>query len=142
MAKGDVGTPLTVRMMLSLSGIMGVTGQFYTFSEEADRNEFQKVGTRGLLMFTNRVNPQDAPEFYKLMVEAYLLGTDFVSQRIPIPDEHGANQLEGELKRYWAIKNGILQPREIGLTKAIIDDYCTTYGLNEVPDRFAERLKL
>ena len=89
----------------------------------------------------------------RLMIEGYLLGTDFVSQlwvRVNgemkqtgiIQDEHGANQLEGELRRYWANKNGILQPREVSLTRPIIDDYCATYGLNGISDKFAERLKL
>lgn len=142
--KRDIGTPFTVRMMLDFAGLMAATNQFYTFSEEADRPEGERVGTRGLFMFSDRVEPQKAPEFYRLMVEGYLFGTDFVSplRRGVVPDEHGANQLEGELRRHWANKNELIQPREVGLTRVVIDDYCATYGLNGASERFAERLKL
>ena len=140
--KKDIGTPSTVAMMLDLCCLMKITNQFYTFSEETDRSEFEKVGTRGLFMFLERVNPEDALGFYKLMVEGYLLGTDFVSPTRAITDEHGANQLEGELRRYWADKNGIISPREVSLTRAVIDDYCTTWGLDGASDRFAEKLNL
>jgi hypothetical protein len=155
--KNEIGTPYTVRIMLDLSDLMSETNQFYTFSEETDRSDYQKIGTRGLFMFSDRVEPERASEFYKLMVEGYLLGTDFVSplwvmkpngkwlpsdleQTGVVQDEHGANQLEGELRRYWAQKRGIKQIKEIRLTDKIIDDYCAYFGLNGISDRLAERL--
>ncbi|MBI3035158.1 hypothetical protein HYY71_02445 [Candidatus Woesearchaeota archaeon] len=159
MTKSDVGTPRTVQTMLHLSDLMRATGQFYTFSEEADRPKNQKIGTRGLLMFTHRVKPHQAQEFYKLMVEGYLLGTDFVSplwvmkpngrgklqdleQTGLVQDAHGLNQLEGELRRYWARKNGIIQPQDAVLTRRVIDDFVQTYKLNGLSDRLAEKLNL
>ncbi len=167
MTEKDIGVPFTVAMMLNLCNLMKETNQFYTFSEEPNREEFQKVGTRGLLMFLDRVDPNNAQQFYELLVEGYLLGTDFVSPVKAIPDEHGANQLEGELRRYWVNKsrktdqmdillsklriqdkiNGltdknILQSKDINLTRQIINDYCETYSLNGAYDIFAERLNL
>lgn len=160
MNKEDISTPFTVRMMLYLAGLMKATNGFYTYDDEAGRPERQKVGTRGLALFSEKVEPQKALEFYRLMVEGYLLGTDFVSpMRVMRPggiwkpedleqtgivqDMDGANQLEGELRRYWAKKKGIAQPRDVGLTWQVPADYCGTHQLlTESYFRFRGKLKL
>src|SRR3990167_2689139 len=70
----DVGTPLTVMGMLSFAGLMNSTSQFYTWgNHEPDRNEFGKIGTRGLFMIAEKVNAAHIKQFYEFMVEGYLL---------------------------------------------------------------------
>ena len=128
--------------MLILCELMKVTNQFYTFSEEPERSGFEKVGSRGLFLFVDRIEQQQVLEFYRLLIEGYLLGTDFVSPTKTIPDEHGANQLEGELKRYQAQKENIQNPSEIQVTKEILNDYCTIYDLTDRIKIFAEQLGL
>jgi len=75
--------------------------------------------------------PSSDEHFRRLLTIGYLLGTDFVSstwQKIDsqrgweqtgiVPDEHGDNQLEGELRRYWARKTG-LQPGDVELNEVL-----------------------
>lgn len=135
----DVGTPETAEAFL------------YPWSSGSQRIKILERGA--LYLFQNRLEMKKMDAAKKLMIEGYLLGTDFVSplwvktngkreQTGIIQDEHGANQLEGELRRYWANKNGIIQPREVELTRAVIDDYCAANELNNAADKFAKRLKL
>ena len=113
----DVGVPATIDMMLS-----------------RDRSHFRGVDRA-------------------LMIEGYLLGTDFVSplwvrtaegsesQTGIVPDEHGANQLEGELRRYWANKHRIDNPRSVQLTQEILIHYCTEHNLLGEPfNQFSRKL--
>jgi len=155
--KMDVGTPKTVEWMLKTAGLMDITDLYFTTSVD------DEVGTRGLFLLTKKVTPQTVIDFYRLMVEGYLTGTDFVStlwvmkhggkfkpldlvQTGIVPDEHGENQLEGELRRYWARERGILQPDNISslrLTPKILGYYCGTYRLDERAYRnLAKKLNL
>jgi len=117
----DIGTPETVRLMV----------------------EKNPTNSRGVFyVVQHRIKRHEIADFERLTAIGYLLRTNFNVQLSALEDEHGRDQLEGEVRRYWARKNGILQPKEVVLTKAIVDDYCTTYGLNGASDRFTERLSL
>lgn len=79
----------------------------------------------------------------QLMTVGYLLGTDYVSPiwvRRPkdpqnkwiqtgiVPDEHGTNQLEGELRRWKNHRGGT--PRDnFALFSEDVDAYCENYNL-------------
>lgn len=93
-----------------------------------------------------RIGPfKDYHTFRQLLIEGYLLGTDFVSNvgnRV-VPDEDGRNQLEGELRRFCAIRRNV-SPREIILKSDDVHTYCEfhkLYGLDgNMALRFSERL--
>lgn len=118
----DIGTPETVRRMV----------------------EENPTHSRGIdYLVRMRVNRNEAKDFERLLTIGYLLGTDFVTENLsPVQDEHGSNQLVGELMRYWAAKNGIQNPKDVRVDRLVIDDYCTVHQLNEASQRFAERLGL
>ena len=93
----------------------------------------------------------------RYMVIGYLLGTDFVSpmrarqpngrvaQSGTVPDEHGLNQLEGELKRFWARERGVKDTVAIGtlrINPLVLEQYCDRYGLADEYQRFAGKLGL
>lgn len=131
----DIGTPKTVEKMCCETMAFG----FYPLNID--------------FIFNHQVKTPSIREFEKLMIEGYLLGTDFVSpikvringktQYGIVPDNHGKNQLEGELRRYWAMKNNTLHHIDrITLTREVIDDYCSNYVLDELAQKFAERLEI
>ena len=102
----------------------------------------------------DRCNISEFKEFRNLLIEGYLLGTDFVSplwinvngqreQTGIISDEDGANQLEGELRRYRAMKNGISQPVTIKINEEILDNYRKDFLIPYASStKFAEKLGL
>ena len=117
----DIGTPETVKLMV----------------EENPSN------SRGIIyVIQYRVKPHEIADFERLTAIGYLLRTNFNMQLPALEDEHGRDQLEGELRRYWARRHSIANPSDVSITYKVIDDYCATYGLNGASDRFAERLKL
>lgn len=130
----DIGVPETVIHLLQLCNLMQRTGKFYTFNEELGREEYEKVGSRGLFMFIDRVEAYKIQRFYELLVEGYLCGTDFVSDIPPVPDENGNNQLEGELRRFL-MRMDNLPISEIANIFAqpiwAVNRYCGYYGLPE-----------
>ena len=78
-----------------------------------------------------------------LLTIGYLLGTSKDGTPVVIPDEHGANQLEGELRRYHAMQQDIFFDstiKNLQLTPEIVDAYCAQYALQEAAGRFKERL--
>ncbi len=77
----------------------------------------------------------------KLFAIGYLLRTDFVSSWEDIPDEHGSNQLEGELKRFEAERISA-SPHQIRITREIASDYCRKYNLEEALQNFLVKLKI
>ena len=139
----DIGVPHTVGTMLRLSLGMQDKKYFPTLGPD------DATGFRGLSMF-DRARPELTGELYQLMVNGYLLGTDYVSplwvmkpngtekpehlvQTGIVPDEHGANQLEGEIRRHWARRKGIEQPESISsiaITPLILEHYCRMYALD------------
>ena len=92
---------------------------------------YPKSDTHGVLssgalcMFPQRVRDSDYNNLRKLMIEGYLSGTDFSDNgiRLRIPDHDGANQLEGELRRYFAQRDR-RNPRDVELTEAAVTNYC------------------
>ncbi len=110
-------------------------------------------------MFGERCGDADPKTFRDLMIEGYLLGTDFVSplwvmkqggkwkpqdleQTGVVQDEHGANQLEGELKRFWAYKSG-MQPADVKVGAGILGTFCDESGLHaDVYKAFGKKLNL
>lgn len=146
----DVGVPETIREMLRTSELDNIA----EYSEASS-----SVGDIG--MIARRVPQEKLDDFYQLMVEGYLLGTDFVSplwvmkpdgkytpsdlvQTGIVQDEHGKNQLEGELRRYCARVTEIQQLdsiAHIALTPSILEDYCRSNQLNkEVLSGLAKKL--
>ncbi len=129
----DAGVPETIKSMMS---------ELYQFKQ----------------FFATKGTGANKEALEKLLITGYLLGTDFVSpfrvkqpdgQRKPtgiVPDEHGANQLEGELRRFWAVERGTPKQSEaigsIKITPLNLKQYCERYGLLEAYDRFAEKLGL
>ena|SRR3989338_2765552 len=140
----DIGVPETVERMTGWDG----RGVFYNDDPLLSR------GTYFVFMDRCYKDGKDIKDFRNLMIEGYLLGTDFVSslwvkvdgqkeeQTGIIPDQHGRNQLEGEMRRYWAHKQGIQNPSEIQVTKEIIEDYCISNGLQEASTRLVQQLGL
>jgi len=118
----DIGTPETVRRMV----------------------EENPTHSRGVdYTVRMRVTRDEAKDFERLLVIGYLTGTDFVTENLPaVPDEHGPNQLVGELRRHWARKTRIDHPEKVELTRNVIDDYCAAYSLDGASERFAKRLGL
>ncbi len=138
----DIGVPDTVTAMMMLGRGMLEKDYFLT-SGPSD-----ETGFRGLIKFES-IKPIYTGGVVQLMILGYLLGTDFVSpmkvkrfrpdgsheivQTGIVPDEHGANQLEGELRRQWARVEGIRQPEAISgipITHRLLEDYCRTYVLD------------
>src|SRR3989338_6901078 len=93
-----------------------------------------------------QISDEKLPFFKKLMIEGYLLGTDFVSDILVqkpdlthektgiVPDEHGSNQLEGELRRHFASRGGIKgkdEIRSIPITPLVLEDYVKHYRLHD-----------
>ena len=142
----DIGTPETVKIMLNPElDIYGVLSKSISYALGIKREDISAEVDNYREYFEN------------LIIEGYLLGTDFISpigmrEKIEpfkrtwiITDEdgeNGENQLEGELRRYWARKNNRDYPRQIHVTLGIIKDYCETNGLNHLIDKFADRLGL
>ena len=137
----DLGTPFTVRLLLWLENGLILPGRNYYFFEAIDQVSTDNLATRDLLLFSNRVDPAAIKEFYQLLVEGYLLGTDFISSVEPVPDQDGANQLEGELRRYWAKRTGVSSQQAI-LTKEVVEAYCTFYELPGSAYRLSQKLNL
>ena len=90
------------------------------------------------------------------MAVGYLLGNDYVSpMTITYPDGtrvqngivwdvHGANQLEGELRRHW-VREKKLPPAvtaSIPLDRKVLDLYTRTYGLAYIEDKLARKIGL
>lgn len=128
----DLSTPCTVQIMLILGGLMSRTNTFFLFSEELERHNFHKVGTRGLFMLSDRIEPHQVPAFYELLTEGYLLGTDFVSYIHKTEDQQGKNQLEGELRRFCQANQdkgkdaltSIAQDPSLPITKEVVSEFC------------------
>lgn len=139
----DIGVPETIERITGWDG----RGVFFNNDPLLSR------GTYHIFMDRCYKEGRDIKDFRNLMIEGYLLGTDFVSslwvkangeekQTGIIPDQHGANQLEGEMRRYWAHKQRIQNPSEIHITKEIVDDYCTNNGLQNAFLRLVQGLEL
>jgi hypothetical protein len=156
-AFGDVGVPETVKRM---------TGEVYWI----DPSNHFLGGTRTFPygrdlargawhMFNERCPIATDDVFKKLMMEGYLLGTDFVSplwvmkpngrwkptdlvQTGVVCDEHGQNQLEGELRRHWAYWEHIPDPRSVTISMAVIERYCSDNKLQGLEEKFAQSLKV
>jgi hypothetical protein len=115
----DIGIPETIRLMV----------------------EKNPTNSRGVSFVVQcKVKPHEIEDFIKLASAGYLLRTDFNKQYNPLSDSNGKDQLEGELKRYWARKNSIQNPNEVIINPEIIKDYCNTFHLNEFGKRFSEKL--
>jgi hypothetical protein len=147
----DIGTPCTVQTMLLLSGLMSRTNCFFLLSEEMEAGKLHKVGTRGLFMFSERVERHQVPAFYQLLVEGHLIGTDFISRSYKKrPDNDGDDQLEGELRRFCRLPRNILNPQlaEIGksrnlpITKEVVAEFCHYAFLPYSFQSFCEELKI
>jgi hypothetical protein len=144
-SKDYYGTPNTVEQILGIAEGMK--------KSEAIFNSFSHEGLRGLYILAERIAPADMEDARKLLIEWYLMGTDSVNpMRVIIdgkanwsgivPDQHGANQLEGELKRYWAHHNRYADPRNVDVTRIVIEHFCRQYGISDSAPRFAARLDL
>ena len=105
-------------------------------------------------MFADKCYGIDGRNFRNLMIEGYLLGTDFVSPlrvRDPegfvkcdgiIRDKNGINQLDGELRRYWSGTYGI-RPEKVKLHRQEVFIYCENHKLREEAyNNFAKKLNL
>ncbi len=175
----DIGTPETVDRMLVLMNPHALSDLYHVISamvpfregvfnkrnilkniEEAEKEMSNYMGrtsnllSRGNLIFEDRLRVSDLHHFRNLMIEGYLLGTDFVSdlwvrtngseeQTGIIPDQNGLNQLEGEIQRYWAMKNRSTKSLTVPINETILDEYSKA---NSIPypttRKFAERLGL
>ncbi|MBI4158966.1 hypothetical protein HY500_01760 [Candidatus Woesearchaeota archaeon] len=125
----DVGVPETVRLMLY---------------PKRDRHGVISDGAR--CMFPQRVRPENYDAFRQLMIEGYLLGTDFVSQLGEggvVSDRDGKNQLEGELRRFWAQQRKV-SPADVKLSAHHeVQFYCEVHRLNgEAYIKFSKHLGL
>lgn len=147
LAKQDIGTPETVRRIVISASIemrlhLLLPSGFY-------------LGDMGRVRLGEGCKNVDPVEFVKLAAAGYLLGTNFsdtdhphLKSLIPrtvftriIRDMDGKDQLEGELRRHWAQKNGIPYPASVTLDIRIVQDYCTTHKLGEFYNAFAARMK-
>ena len=85
--------------------------------------------------------------FRNLMIEGYLLGTNFVDKGYPIvvPDKDGKDQLEGELRRHWSVFWRI-KPSQVDLHRREVFNYCGYNKLREesllLEMTFQEKLNL
>ncbi len=77
--------------------------------------------------------------FYGLKPEdrTYLIEGYFLCPKVD--DFDGANQLEGELKRFKS-KEKSISPRQINVTREIVDNYCKEYNLEESIQKFEIKL--
>lgn len=146
----DIGVPETIeRMLAPVDGLLEVDQlrRDYLLST-ADIMAF-KVN-----MFADKCHGIDGRNFRNLMIEGYLLGTDFVSPlRVRdrkglvkfdgiIHDEHGKNQLDGELRRHWSGLYGI-GPEKFKLYRQQVFIYCNEHRLREEAyNNFAKKLNL
>ncbi|MBI3035460.1 hypothetical protein HYY71_03985 [Candidatus Woesearchaeota archaeon] len=140
----DIGTPFTVEQLLNPL-----------------TSEFKDVLPSELSEFLERVPKDSLEEFRKLMIEGYLLGTDYVSplwvmkpggrvkpadlvQTGIVEDTLGGNQLEGELRRYWINERFIYDPSYwiFPIRADHVAGYCDKHSLQESEAKFAERLRL
>jgi hypothetical protein len=137
----DIGTPETVKTMMKVSGF-DVELKHPELAEKNARNNF------GLPCPLNAVIKADKADIlYTLLVEGYLLGTNFNTlsfRNIPLwehpdaragilADVDGRNQLEGEIRRYWARKTGrATHGPKISID--VIADYCRTNNLSNTAD--------
>lgn len=141
-AGGDVGTPFTVDQMLA-----------------PETSKYRDLLPYGLEEFLRRVPEDRMQEFKRLMIEGYLLGTDYVSdlwvlkpggrdkgtdlvQTGAVTDANGRNQLEGELRRYWIKERFIFDPRHwrFPVLMHIITHFCDKNDLPDSKQKFAEKL--
>ena len=137
----DIMTPEAVGLVLLASG--------FHRSNIPCRIEYSHLDIRDdpsttnlSIVFESRIRRSEIKRFYKLLIEGYLLGTNFVSRIPPIQDEHGDNQLEGELKRYGA-KTEWKHPMEVTVNRELVKNYCQQYNLsNGREDKFNSRLGL
>ena len=113
----DVFTPHTVESMLVLAGIQGAAQQFFVISDEPERGENNKIGTRGLLMFSQRINPKYVEAFRHLLVMGSLLGHDFVSVIPNAYDQRGELPIDGEIRRYYRL------PPDLRVTHQLVKSY-------------------
>jgi len=67
------------------------------------------------------------------LIEGYLLGPE-------MSDFDGANQLEGELRRFVTQKD--IQPTDVVLHREHVVEYCTQYDLGSTTQKLIERLEL
>ena len=98
----------------------------------------------------SNVRARDVSNFKDLMIEGYLLGTDFVSplwvkaddgalvQTGVIKDEHGNNQLMGELARYY-MKKHQKYPSQAKISERLIE-FCFDHGLYHLIGKFASHI--
>jgi len=135
----DVGVPETVRRMMEPKYM------------DADRD------SRAIKDYLSKGASFNVDTFHLRMIEGYLLGTDFVSDmqvRYPVgsvipngivPDEHGINQLEGELRRYWAQEKKLPDAaiRNIPLDERVLDFYIDRHAFyGYMPHSFGKKLNL
>lgn len=155
----DFGTPKTVKYLLFKTGLIGLSDEEHDIKlSSLVRDDF------GSYIFTSsRIGKERVQDFYELMVEGYLTGTDFVSKLWVMKpfgkskpddliktgvvyDRNGDNQLEGELRRYRAIKHNKGCYLYSGGLSALIpqlDDYCKEYFLSdETKENLVAKLRL
>src|SRR3989344_1417211 len=112
------------------------TGLSRIISEENPTN------SRGVVyVIQERVKPHEVADFIRLTSIGYLLRTNFNKELPDLKDDHGQDQLEGELKRYLARKQGKVHPAEVEITSEAVNDYCMTNGLNGAYEKFAKKLR-
>lgn len=132
----DIGVPETVDQMAQFCNTMTATEEFYTFNEEPSLGAAALIWSRNLFMFIERVNPNQSQRFSELLVEGYLCGTDFVSDIPPVGDEHGKNQLDGELIRFLMRSENkpigaIADIIQVNTLDWVVTKYCEYYRLPE-----------
>jgi|SRR3989344_5310362 len=126
------------------------------FSREQERAKellsTKDLVSQGCLIFPERCEEIPFFELRNLLIEGYLLGNNFLgTMRVRkngkmhsngvVPDQHGKNQLEGELRRYWGKRIG-MEPSEIHINDSVLTTYCDENGLKEkAQERFSERLR-
>src|SRR3989344_1031996 len=116
----DIGTPETIRLMI----------------------EENPTNSRGVVyVIQERVKPHEIADFIRLTSIGYLLRTNFNKELPDLKDDHGQDQLEGELKRYLARKQGKVHPAEVEITSEAVNDYCMTNGLNGAYEKFTKKLR-
>ncbi len=153
----DIGVPETVeRMLAPVNGLLKI-------SDEARKEYLLSTGdimAFNVNMFADKCQNVDGRNFRNLMIEGYLLGTDFVSilgshedykyrdcrkgfmLNGIVPDRDGKDQLEGELRRYVSGRYGI-KPVDVELHRRQVFVYCGDNGLREEAyHNFAKKLNL
>ncbi len=124
----DVGTPNTIDCLASCN--------------EDDLAELRGLSKRkptlGFLhLLQQRLNEE--PAFAATLTVAHLLRFDLQHYHYTLPDEHGRNQLEGELLRYWSRLTN-LPVEEVRLTSTVVENYCRSNKLErsglDVPKLF------